>query len=153
MANLYEIDKEIMNCVDEETGEIIDFDKLSELQMRFDEKVENIGCCIKNLLAEAKMLKEEKDNLSKRQKVCENKAGSLKQYLSDILDGQKFKTTKVSISYRKSEAVNIYGPDLVPEKYLKYAPSINKAEAKRDIKAGKIIPGISLETKQNIQIK
>lgn len=35
---LYEINNAILECVDMETGEIIDSDKLSELQMAFDEK-------------------------------------------------------------------------------------------------------------------
>ena len=30
---LYEIDNEIMNCIDEETGEIIDPEKLESLEM------------------------------------------------------------------------------------------------------------------------
>lgn len=36
--NLYEIDQEIMNCVDMETGEIIDPARLDELQMDRDIK-------------------------------------------------------------------------------------------------------------------
>ena len=31
--NLYEIDTEIMNCVDVETGEIFDIDKFEELSL------------------------------------------------------------------------------------------------------------------------
>lgn len=36
--NLYEIDNAILECVDQETGEIIDTDKLTSLQMARDEK-------------------------------------------------------------------------------------------------------------------
>ena len=43
MANLYEINEQILNCVDMETGEIIDADKLQDLQLAFDEKVEGIA--------------------------------------------------------------------------------------------------------------
>ena len=77
MASLYEIEEQILNCVDLETGEIIDEEALANLSMERDTKVENIALWIKNLLAEAKMVKEEKDNLANRQKVCENKAESL----------------------------------------------------------------------------
>ena len=69
--NLYEIDNEILSCVDMETGEVVDMDKLNNLQMERDQKIENIGCWIKNLLADAKALKEEKDkekNKSKKKK-------------------------------------------------------------------------------------
>ena len=47
MATLYEIDEEILNCVDQETGEIIDPEKLAQLQMDFDKKVEGIALWIK----------------------------------------------------------------------------------------------------------
>ena len=104
---LYEIDNAIMDCVDMETGEIIDVERLSALQMERDQKIEGIGCWIKNLLSDAKALKEEKDNLAARQKVAESKAASLKEFLSKYLDGEKFKTAKVSISYRKSDSVDI----------------------------------------------
>ena len=39
MATLYEIDAEIMACIDMETGEIIDAGKLEELEMECQEKI------------------------------------------------------------------------------------------------------------------
>ena len=57
---LYEIDKAILECVDQETGEIIDTEKLSDLQMQKDTKVENIALWIKDLLAEADAIKNER---------------------------------------------------------------------------------------------
>lgn len=59
MATLYEIDEEILNCVDQETGEIIDPEKLAQLQMDFDKKVEGIALWIKNLLSDAEAIKAE----------------------------------------------------------------------------------------------
>lgn len=154
MANLYEINKSIMDCVDEETGEIIDIEKLNDLNMQFDEKVENIACFIKNLLADAKAIKEEECNLASRRKSCENKAASLKKYLSDALNGQKFKTAKVSISYRKTESVDIENMKDVPEEYLKIAePTVDKASAKKVMKSGIEIPGLRLSESKNIQIR
>ena len=74
--NLYEIDNAILNCVDMETGEIIDMGKLNALQMERAQKIENIGCWIKNLLSDADALDKEKKNLAARQKAAENKAAS-----------------------------------------------------------------------------
>lgn len=152
--NLYEIDSAIMNCVDMETGEIIDMEALENLQMERDQKIENIGCWIKNLLADAKALKEEKDNLAARQKSTENKAASLKAYLSSYLNGEKFKTAKVAISYRKSDSVDISEGAVIPEEYLKYSdPTPDKIGLKAALKAGEKFPGISIVTSSNIQIK
>lgn len=152
--NLYEIENEILNCVDMETGEIVDIEKLESLQMERDQKIENIGCWIKNLLADAKTLKEEKDNLAARQKSAENKAASLKEYLSSYLNGEKFKTAKVAISYRKSDSVDISEGAVIPEEYLKYSdPTPDKIGLKAALKAGEKFPGISIVTSSNIQIK
>lgn len=71
MANLYEINEQILSCVDMETGEIIDADKLQDLQLAFDEKVEGIACWIKNLLSDAAAIKAEKDALAEREESNE----------------------------------------------------------------------------------
>ena len=86
---LYEIDEAILNCIDTETGEIIDADQLDKLQMERDTKLENVACWIKDLKAEAEAIKTEKQILANRQKVAENKAESLKKYLAYALDGKK----------------------------------------------------------------
>lgn len=153
-VTLYEINEEILNCVDTETGEIIDPEKLSQLQMDFDDKVEGIALWIKDLLSDAAAIKAEKDKLNERQKVCENKAKNLKEYLSGFLAGQKFKTPRVAISYRKSESVNVSDIWKIPDDYLKYKdPEPDKTAIKAAIKSGQIIDGAEIVVNQNIQIK
>ena len=49
---LYEIDEQILNCIDAETGEIIDADMLNALQMERDAKIEGVALWIKDLKAE-----------------------------------------------------------------------------------------------------
>ena len=154
MATLYEINEEILNCVDTETGEIIDPEKLSRLQMDFDDKVEGIALWIKDLLSDAATIKAEKDKLADRQRVCENKAKNLKEYLSGFLAGQKFKTPRVAISYHKSESVDVQDIEEIPKEYLKYKdPEPDKAAIKAALKAGKDIPGAEIVVNQNIQIR
>lgn len=154
MATLYEINEEILNCVDTETGEIIDAEKLSQLQMDFEDKVEGIALWIKNLLSDAAAIKAEKDKLNERQKVCENKAKNLKEYLSGFLAGQKFKTPRVAISYRKSESVNVLDIGKIPDEYLKYKdPEPDKTAIKSAIKYGQTIDGVELVVNHNMQIK
>lgn len=151
---LYEINNAILECVDMETGEIIDSDKLSELQMAFDEKIENVALWIKDLKAEAEAIKKEADALTQRRKVCENKAESLKGYLINALGGQKFKTAKVSISYRKSEAVEVEDIGLIDDDYLKFTePTADKTKIKKALKEGVELKGVKLVENQSIQIK
>ena len=57
--SIYEIDDSILALVDMETGKIEDEKRFDELQMERRQKVENIGCYYKNLVAEAKAMRVE----------------------------------------------------------------------------------------------
>ena len=157
---LYEIDNEIMNCVDMETGEVIDTDKLNDLQMERDAKIENVALWIKELKAEAEAIKNEKQALAERQRVAENKAESLKNWLAYALNGEKFKTAKCSISYRNSESVEVTEEGLEAlmrehEDLLTYkTPEPNKKAIKDAIKNdGLTVTGEQLLQKTSTIIK
>lgn len=119
---LYEINEQLEACIDQETGEVLDFDLLNELQVAREEKLEGIACLIKSLKAENKALKEEKSNLDARMKANENKANRLSEYLSYALDGEKFKTSKCSVSYRNASRVEC------DDEFLEWAKETNHVE-------------------------
>lgn len=154
MATLYEIDQGILNCLDIETGEVIDPDKLSELQMERDTKIENVALWIKNLNADIAAYKAEKDSFAEKEKQAKTKLEGLKNWLTFALKGNKFNTAKVSVSYRKSEAVEV-DEEAVPKKWMvkkvTFAP--DKTAIKNAIKQGQNIKGCALIEKNNIQIK
>lgn len=161
---LYDIDQRISACVtlpsgtivDTETGEIIDVEALKALEMERDKKIEGIACWYKELLSFADALKEEKNVFAQREKAARNKAEALKMFLSEYLEGKKFETTKVSLSYRKSEAVEFNGENIytLPDDYLKYKePELNKTAVKKALKAGMEVPGCQLVVRNNLQIK
>ena len=151
--NIYDINRAIENCVTED-GEVIDEQALTELMMAKEEKIENVACWIKNLTAEAEAIKAEKEKLAKRQKQAEAKAESLKKWLAFALEGEKFTTARVAISYCKSVSVQV-DESLLDKKYMKekvtYTP--DKTALKKALQAGENIEGAYLEEKQNIQIK
>lgn len=152
--NLYQIDAEILACVDVETGEIFDEEKFEELSMSRDAKIENICLWIKNLKAEIDALKAEKDAFAQRQKFAENRMESLKRYISDYLEGTSFKSAKVQVSFRKSESLDISENAVIPDEYLRFKePEVNKTELKKAIKAGLSFSGVQIVENQNIQIK
>ena len=151
---LFEIDEAIMNCVDMETGEIVDSEMLDKLQMERDKKIENIACWIKNLESDAEALKAQKQAFADRQKAAENRAASLKQFLANYLDGQKFTAPTVAISFRKSSSVNVIDMAKIPGNYLKYAePTVDKTAVKKAINSGEKVPGAEIVETNNIQIK
>lgn len=158
---LYEIQDNIRKAIeqgfDEETGEIFDADALETLELQRDEKIENIALYIKDLKAEAEAIKAEKMNLAKRQQTAENHAESLKRYLTKCLDGEKFKTARVAISYRKSETVEFidgFDINLLPDQYQrKRDPEADKTALKDALKAGEEIHGVYLAEHNNTIIK
>lgn len=156
--NLYEIkqefEKAIEECVDMETGEIINPARLDELNMVLTDKRENVALYIKNLSAEVKAIDEEAKNLTNRKRVLNNKVEGLKKYLADNLEGHKFETAKVVVSFRKSEQLEINSIEHIPTEYLiSQEPKIDKVALKKSIKQGAVINGVQIITKQNIQIK
>ena len=147
---IYEIDQAIIECVDLEAGEIIDTEQLDKLQMERDTKIEGVACWIKDLKAEAEALKNEKQTLAERQRVAENKAESLKKWLAYALQGEKFKTPKCAISFRKSEAVEVTDEGLnnlmkEHDELLTYkTPEPNKTAIKQALKDGLSVTGVQL---------
>lgn len=159
---LWEIDKALLECIDTDTGEILDFERLDELQLAREAKLENIALYIKNLQADAEAIREEEKALAERRKAKENRVASLKEYLSKALDGNTFETAKVSLSFRKSTVTNItdelsvveYLEKNNVEKGLTYStPKISKAVVGELLKAGTEIPGAVLQENNNLQIK
>lgn len=142
---LYEIDQAILNCIDLETGEIIDKEMLDQLEMDREAKIENVACWIKELKAEVEALKAEKMAFAKRQQVAENKMESLKNWLAYALDGQAFKTVRASVTFKKSQAVEIADIYKLDENYLRYKePEADKTAIKEAIKQGKTVAGATL---------
>ena len=155
MATLYEIDQAIMECLDMETGEIIDAERLDALEMERSSKIEGVACWIKNLTADAMAYKAEKEAFAEREKAALKKAEGLKNWLAYALDGQKFSTWRCAVSFRRSEAVEITDESIVPKtmQTKKVTYTINKTAIKEAIKAGKKVRGCQLVERQNVQIK
>lgn len=158
MANLYEIDAKIMecmaNCIDPETGEITNTEQLEALQMERQTKLENVALYIKNLKADAEIYKAEKQAFEKRQMDAIKEANSLTEWLKKALDGQKFKTEKAEVSFRKTQKVEILDIWDLNEDLLKYSdPTPDKAAIKRAIKAGEEVKGAKLVDDISMTIK
>ena len=162
MANIYEINQAILDCIDPETGEILDMEALEQLQMDRVQKAENVVCWRKNLMALIGDIKEEEDALKKRREVLQRKVDSLDNYLSMHFNGEKIETARAVINWRKSTSVEItneqeaidYLMHIAHEEVLKYkAPTIDKKAVKAILEAGEVIPGITLTDRMNLQIK
>ena len=157
MATLYELADALRGFdldIDEDTGEITNLDDLDAIEMEFRDKVENVALMIKNFLSDAEAYKREKESFAKKEQIAKNKAERLKAYLAGNLGGEKFKSDRVTISYRKSDSVEITDAAALPVEYLRTKePEPNKSEIKKALKAGKKVSGAVLVEKESIQIK
>ena len=154
MATLFEINQEILSCIDLETGEIIAPEKLENLQMDRHEKLRNIAFVALNAAADAKAYEEQEKKFAARKKAAKATVAWAKETLARELAGQKMKEAEFTISYRKSEAVEIADLNSVPDEFLvPQPPKVDKAGLKEAIKGGAVIDGVTIAEKHNIQIK
>jgi len=107
MRPLYEIDAAILECVDMETGEIFDPEKLDALQMERAQKLEGVALWVKDLKAEAEAVKAEADKLNARKKAIDNKVEGLKKWLLYALNGEKLKTARCNVYQTSNQKVVI----------------------------------------------
>ncbi len=160
--NLYQIDSAIAECVDAESGEVLDFDKLAELSMERDRKIENIALWIKNDLSEAKAIRDEEQSLATRRQALERAAESKKRYLESVLNGEKFSTAKCSISFRSTARVEL--EDMAAavawmeanghgDEVSRPAPTVSKTALARLMKTGLQIDGARLVQGRSMGVK
>ena len=165
MKALYEIEQEILDCVDPETGEILDAEKLDALQMEREKKLEGVALWVKDLKAEAEAVKAEADKLNARKKALENKIDGLKNWLLMALDGEKLNTPRCKVYQTHSQRVAIVGDekDLIawlerntedPREFIRYKePELRKDEIKKALKDGEKIEYAKLEETESVVIK
>ena len=157
--SIYDIDDAIIKLVDADTGEIADEEAFDALQMERSQKVENTGCLYKNLVAEAKAMKEEEANLAQRRKAVENKAERIKNLLAYALKGEKFESPKLRCSYRKAKSVQVddsfvawaqeHADDLLTFK----EPTPNCTAIKAALADGREIEHAEIITNERLQVK
>ena len=142
------------------------FDTLEGIEGEFDEEAESIAVYIKQLKAEAKMLKAEKAAIAKRQSQKEKQAESLKTYLfksMQALGRQKIDMPRAVMSLKKNAPSLVVDDEISFVEWaeehnldhlLKYSmPEVKKNDVKALCKKGEEIPFVHIEAKQSLSIK
>lgn len=158
--NIYEIDQRIMELVDPETGELLDYEAFAALQMEREKKIESLALWVKDLTATASAIAEEIKTLQERKKSAEAKAQRLKEYLDRALDGQKFSTPRCSVSYRTSSKVQVdlyfiaWALENDRDDLLRVKPAEPDLKAvKAALDAGEEIPGAEIVKTRSLGVK
>ena len=125
--------------------------------MGTEEKLESYCKVIRQLEADAEMLKAEKERIEKKKKTVDASIDRMKKAVMEFMKAQG--TTKSSagtftVALSTSKAVNILDESKVPKKYFtKQEPKINKDAIRKELLCGMKIKGCELQTNEGVRIK
>lgn len=159
--SLYNIteDQRLINAMLEETGgeltpEIEEAMLITE--ENFTSKAEAYGATISEYDAQAEACAQEIKRLQAFKKTCENVSKRMKERISDAMitfDKDKVTAGTFRFSFRKSTAVVVENEELIPEEYFRTERSICRKELMDALKAGEVIAGAIIETRQTLQMR
>lgn len=131
---------------------------LTLTEEEFQSKAISYGFIIKSFDDIQNTITNEIDRLMALKKKASNRYELFKEKLDEAM--KQFRIEKIisptlTISYRKSESIEISDEALLPDEFKKEKIEISpdKQKIKHYIKEGNIVPGATLVTKNNLQIK
>ena len=145
---LFKIKEGLEDCI---SNGKLDRNALDKLDLDTSSLIENLSLYVKNLKAELNALNEQKTVFIKRAKNTERKIEEVEQRISEILAGQSFSTTLVTVTPYERTVVVVDDPHLVPD-YFFFPRKIDDEKVLTAIKSGKKIPGIHLEEADALKI-
>lgn len=133
-------------------------DTLVSLEEALEQKMEGLAYIKKSLDGEAAFIKLEEERLEKRRKAVENRSARLKKYMEDALKTAKLdkvKTPTITVSLRKSTAVEIVDETAIPDTYknTKTVTTVDKKALGEVMKNDFDVPGAKLVHNQSLQIR
>lgn len=161
MRALYHIEQEL-NAINEELinagGEITPEleSKLAITQEELSVKATNYGLVMLNNEADITAIDAEIKRLQALKAPLESTNKKLKEAISNamLMYGlEKVESATLKLSFRKSEAVEVFDESKLNQKYFNYKPTVDKTAIKAALKAGEEVDGARIVTNQNLQIK
>lgn len=125
--------------------------------MGTEEKLESYCKVIRQLEADAEMLKAEKERIDRKKKTVDNSILRMKKTVTDFLKAQGTKKATAgtfSVALSTSKAVNIIDEGKIPARFLvEQAPKIDKSAIRSELMAGAEIEGCELQINEGVRIK
>lgn len=142
--------------IDEETGEVLGFDRIEALEAQYDQKAINCALYLKSLDAEVKAIKAEETALKQRRETTQKKFDRLKQYIEVCMRSagkDVIQDPRVRLSFRRSKKVQILNESLLPARLLRIKAEPDKTAIAQELKAGLTVPGAELISNLSLQVK
>lgn len=134
-------------------------DTLEGMSGDLEVKAKNVAMMVRSIEADAAAVKQWGKDAADRAKAMEARAESLRDYLANNLAAcgiEKIEGPGVRISWRKSSAVVIDEPGLIPAEFMKTPepppPAPDKKAIGDALKAGTEVAGAHIEHRKNLQI-
>ena len=157
MSQLYKISASIRALIDgaDEDGvlDATSWAAIEQLEGELEHKAESVALVVLELEADAEGVAKEAKRLDERAKSLERKAEKLREYLAYWLDGREIKGRLVTISYRKSESVEIIDETAIPEEYFRVVHLTDKTSIKHALKGGAVLGWAQLVVHRHMQIR
>ena len=159
--NLYEMTAEIRNLYEmlaEADAEDIDQIVSDAIEgIEADKKVEGYCQVIKQLKADAEMLKAEKARIDRKKATAENAIERMRKALTDFMEAShqdKVKAGTFSVSMRETASVNILNELDLPERFLiPQMPKADKKAIKEALDNGEKVDGAELTFTKGVTIR
>jgi hypothetical protein len=160
--NLYEIsslENRIERIAEDNLGEVPEalMEELVSEQCKSVQQIENLVKYIRNLEIGIDMCKIEEDRIANMRKKAEKRIDGIEKYLTPYVKiHHKIEVGTFTLTTRKSESIEITNESQIPLAYMHEIPvqlKPDKAMIKKDIKAGKCVPGAELKENDNLNIK
>jgi hypothetical protein len=160
LFNISQEYKEIMLEIEMAEGEITPeiAERLDAVSSSIEVKAQNYSFIMKAYETNNTIIDAEMERLKILKARNARNVDSLKQRLKGAMEDmgvQKITTPLISVSFRKSESVEVEDENLVPIEYKvkKEEWRVDKAKIKDAIKSGAVVLGASISVNNNLQIK
>lgn len=158
---LYDIDEAIASLIDEETGEIADFEAFENLNIERERKIEFLCKSIKEAPVLADALQAEIKRLQDKKASIVSKAEKYKAFLQGYLAGEKYKSPMFTCYYGSTKEIvgdeaefKAWATSNDRDEFLKFKePELDKTSIKKALAEGQQIPFLKVQDRQYLCIK
>lgn len=135
-------------------------DTLESLSGDVEQKAQNVAYVALSLESTADAIKAHREAQKAREDAMRARAEGLRRYIAGCMDAcgiSKIDGPGVALSFRKSSAVVINEPGLIPAEFMRQPepppPAPSKTLIAEAIKAGREVPGAYIEQRKSLQIR
>lgn len=158
LFNLKDNYKQVYELIADQEDEQLLKDTLDSINDALEDKADGYVAVIKSLETDNNAIDEEIKRLRKRKTSNQNGIKRLKETLQQVMEEtgkEKFKTALNSYSIAKNPpSLDVQDDSLIPKEYwVSQAPTLNKKDLLKDIKAGTEIKGVELKQTRSLRVR